>query len=218
MNETHVFSVASEQKYIRFAPCERDLWGNSHRDNTENSINIIELSYRQEDKEGWGAGGGEYITTQDIATISKGVQQIIKKEVDNFSYACLDEIIKINVNVKDGDLLTFSVSMRETLCGEYFIVITLSDLTFEKFKEITGFFTEWERTFPTLEQAWLALYHETYDKIFQYDCTNRSRCEADFNTRVTDLLENNPHGLGSFFKSLIDVYERKSRCCTGFGV
>ena len=74
MNKTNHFEAVSGQKYIRFAPDERDLWGNNHRNNIENNINIIEFSYRQEDENGWGAGGGEYITAQDIAAVSKGVQ------------------------------------------------------------------------------------------------------------------------------------------------
>ena len=70
------FIIEDDNKYIRFKPGERDLWGNNHRDNIENNINVLELSYRQEDKEGWGAGGGEYITTQDIAEISHGIQRV----------------------------------------------------------------------------------------------------------------------------------------------
>ena len=106
MNKTNYFEAVSGQKYFRFEPDKRDLWGNNHRNNIENNINIIELSYRQEDESGWGAGGGEYITAQDIAAVSKGVQQIFKRERGQFSYNCLDEIIKIDVIVKENDYIT----------------------------------------------------------------------------------------------------------------
>lgn len=207
MNETNYFEAGSEQKYICFAPCERDLWGNNHCDNTENNINIIELSYRQEDEGGWGVGGGVYITTQDIAAVSKGVQQIIKRELEQFSYDYLGELIKINVTVNENGLITFKVSMLETLCGEYYIIVELNNLTFKEFSERTNVFIEWERKFPTLEQRWSSLYHEVYDKIFQHDCDNSSQCEVDFNTRVYDLLENNPHGFGCFLYRLSTYME-----------
>lgn len=202
MSMNNHFIIESEDKYIRFEPCERDLWGNNHRDNTENNINVLELSYRQEDEEGWGAGGGEYITTQDIAAISNGVQQIIRKETPQFSYSCLNEIIKINVDINTNSLVDFNFLMIETLCREYYITITMSNLTFEEFAEKTKVFIKWERQFPTLESTWLSLYHATYNKVFQYDCDNSARCEAVFNTRVDDILENNPHGLGNFLNRL----------------
>lgn len=202
MNKTNYFEAVSGQKYFRFEPDKRDLWGNNHRNNIENNINIIELSYRQEDESGWGAGGGEYITAQDIAAVSKGVQQIFKRERGQFSYNCLNEIIKIDVIVKENDLITLKFSMIETLCREYYIIIEFNDLSFEEFANKTNIFTEWERKFPVLEQKWLSLYHEVYDKVFQHDCANSSRCEADFNTRVNDFFENNPHGLGNFLKQL----------------
>ena len=39
MNKTNHFEAVSGQKYILFAPDERDLWGNNHCNNIENNIN-----------------------------------------------------------------------------------------------------------------------------------------------------------------------------------
>ena len=97
--------------------------------------------------------------------------------------------------------------MIETLGRQYYITITMNHLTFEEFAEKTKNFIEWEKQFPTLEKSWLSLYHTTYDKIFQHDCDNGTRCEADFNIKVDDLLENNPHGLGDFLIRLLSYYE-----------
>ena len=141
------FIIEDDNKYIRFKPSERDLWGNNHRDNIENNINVLELSYIQEDNEVWGAGGGEYITTQDIAEISHGIQRVLKKESNQFTYSCLDEVIKISINVKTNNLLDFTFSMIETLCREYYITITMNNLTFEEFTEKTKIFIEWEKQY-----------------------------------------------------------------------
>ena len=204
------FIIEDDNKYICFKPGERDLWGNNHRDNIENNINVLELSYRQEDKEGWGAGGGEYITTQDIAEISHGIQRVLKKEFNQFTYSCLDEVIKLSINVKTNGLLDFTFSMIETLCREYYITITMNDLTSEEFTEKTKVFIEWEKQFPILEKSWLSLYHAAYDKIFQHDCDNDTQCEVNFNIKVDDLLENNPHGLGDFLIRLLTYFEENS--------
>ena len=204
------FIIESDDKYICFKPEDRELWGDNHRDNAENNINILELCYRQEDKDGWGAGGGEYITTQDISEISHGIQRVLKKELNQFTYSCLDEIIKISIDVKTNGVLDFTFSMIETLCREYYITITINNLTFEEFAEKTKNFIEWEKQFPTLEKTWLSLYHAAYDKIFQYDCDNGTRCEADFNIKVDDLLENNPHGLGNFLTRLLTYFEENT--------
>ncbi len=204
------FVVKDDDKHISFKPDDRDLWGDNHRDNTENNINVLELSYYQEDEDGWGFGGGEYITTQDLAEISHGIQQILKKEFNQFAYSCLDEIIKISIDVKANGLLDFTVSMIETLCRESYITFTMNNLTFEEFAEKTKIFIEWERQFPTLEKSWLSLYHATFDKIFQHDCANGTRCQADFNIKVDDLLENNPYGLGDFLTQLLTYFEENS--------
>jgi hypothetical protein len=204
------FIIETDDKYICFNPYKRDLWGNNHRDNTENNINVLELSYRQEDKDGWGAGGGEYITTQDISEISHGIQRVLKKESNQFTYSCLDEIIKICIDVKTNGLLDFTFSMIETLFREYYITITMNNLAFEEFAEKTKIFIEWEKQFPTLEKSWLSLYHATFDKIFQHDCHNDTRCEADFNIKVDDLLENNPYGFGDFLIRLLTYFEENT--------
>jgi len=200
------FVMEDGDKYICFEPDRRELWG----DNTENNINVLELSYRQEDENGWGAGGGVYITTQDISEISHGIQQILKKELDQFTYSCFHETIKISIDVKTNGLLDFTVSMIETLSREYYITITMRNLTLEEFAEKTKAFIEWEKQFPTLEKSWLSLYHAAYDKIFRYDRDNGTRCEADFNIKVDDLLENNPHGLGDFLIRLLTYFEENS--------
>ncbi len=207
MNTDDHFTIESEDKYIRFMPDKRDLWGNNHRRNTENNINILELSYRQEDGEGWGAGGGEYITTQDILAISTGIQRVLKKETRQFTYGCLDEVIKIRVDVKESGLIAFTFSMIETLCREHYITITMDNLTFEEFENKTKIFIEWEKQFPTLEKSWLSLYHTAHDKIFRFDCDNRTQCEADFNVKVDDLLDNNPRMLGDFLIRLLTYFE-----------
>ena len=97
--------------------------------------------------------------------------------------------------------------MLETLCREYYIIVELNNLTFEEFSEKTSVFIEWERKFPTLELRLSSLYSEVFDKIFQYDCDNNSNCEVDFNMRVDDLLENNPHGFGYFLNRLSSYME-----------
>ena len=197
------FTAESEHKFIRFEPCERDLWGNNHCNN-ENCINILELSYRQEDEDGWGAGGGEYITAQDIAAISEGIQKIIGKKITNFSYSCLDDIIQISVAANEKSLITLTISMLETLGRKYYISITQKDLSLAEFEENTKMFIEWERMFPTLDPSLLSLYHETYNKVFEYDCDNQSRCEASFNTGVDEMLRANPYKFGDFLKRVSD--------------
>ena len=100
--------------------------------------------------------------------------------------------------------------MIETLCREYYITINMNNLTFEEFTEKTKVFIEWEKQFPILEKSWLSLYHAAYDKIFQHDCYNGTQCEVNFNIKVDDLLENNPHGLGDFLIRLLTYFEGNS--------
>ncbi|MGI5896921.1 MAG: hypothetical protein ACOX6U_08180 [Oscillospiraceae bacterium] len=198
MHNDFDFTIEREGRYIRLIPDKRDLWGTNRRNNSDDSLNAIELSYRQEDEDGFGIGGDEYITTQDIAAMSQGIQQIINKETTQFFYSCFDEIIKINIEISIDNLISFTFSMLETLNRDYYISITLSNMTINEFKDKTRPFVEWERMFPTLKSSWLSLYHETYDAVFEYDCINGSKCEADFNTKVFDVLENTPYEFANF--------------------
>ena len=50
-------------------------------------------------------------------------------------------------------------------------------------------------------------FYTAHDKIFRFDCDNRTRCEADFNVKVDDLLDNNPRMLGDFLIRLLTYFE-----------
>lgn len=210
MKDTNDFAIKSGVQYITFRPSQRDLQRNYRCDNTENNINIIELFYHQEDEGGWGAGGGEYITTQDIASISKGIQQITNKEIKKFSYHCLNDIIQIHIARNENHLITFTVSMLETLEGKYHISITLKDLSLFEFTKYTKVFIEWERKFPTLDPAWLDLYHEAYNKVYENDCDLQSRCEASFHIKVDEILNNEPYKLGDFLNRVTTYFRENT--------
>ena len=67
----------------------------------------------------------------NVHVVFEEKDQAILGEVEEVT----DEVIKISINVKTNDLLDFTFSMIETLCREYYITITMNNLTFEKFTE-----------------------------------------------------------------------------------
>lgn len=118
----------------------------------------IEISYRQSDEDGWGAGSDEFVYKSDIAEIARGVRSVISGQEKRFSYSCgiverflegyQNPILLIEIQ-KNDNLGTYdlTISMVETLARQKYITIQKKDLSIDALKEYTDVFFSWEESF-----------------------------------------------------------------------
>ncbi len=118
----------------------------------ETDGNQIEVSYRYDEKEGWGVGGSEYVSTLDVKEMADCIRSVINKEKKKVRYVCQEDLfwIEISYNAKD-DTYSFTASMLETLMRDHHITITKDRLSREELDEYIGPFFIWEEKYPILE-------------------------------------------------------------------
>ena len=114
--------------------------------------NQIEISYREDDEDGWGVGGGEYVSTVDIKAMADCIRSVIYKKTSSAAYSCQNDLFKIRLEYDPfEDVFAFTAALIETLTWDYHITITKAGLTRSALDEYIQPFFEWERKFPVVE-------------------------------------------------------------------
>ena len=108
----------------------------------------IEISYREDDEEGWGAGSDEYFSTADIKAMADCIRSVINKKDLSAEYICQNDLFRIHIGYDPlNDTYSFTAALIETLTREYHITITKTGLTLSELDEYIQPFFEWERKF-----------------------------------------------------------------------
>ena len=111
--------------------------------------NQIEISYREEDEEGWGAGGDEYFSTYDIKSMADGIRNVVHHKTNTFQYSCQDNIFRLKISYDtQSESFSFSAALIETLCREYHIEILKNNLTLLALEKYIQPFFKWEKQYP----------------------------------------------------------------------
>lgn len=111
--------------------------------------NQIEISYREDDEDGWAVGGDEYFSTHDIQNMADGIRNVIHHKANVFQYSCQDDIFRLKISYDaQSESFSFSAALIETLGRKYHIKISKRDLTLSGFEEYIQPFFEWEKQYP----------------------------------------------------------------------
>ncbi len=111
----------------------------------------IEICYREDDEEGTGVGGGEYITTNDIQSMAQCIRDVITLKKAKSDYSCQDDIVRISLSYdQQSSSFTITVGLIETLLREYHITITKSSLSRDVINGLIQPFFEWEKQYPVV--------------------------------------------------------------------
>ena len=114
--------------------------------------NRIEISFREDEEDGWGVGGDEYITTADIKAMGDCIRGVINKETPAAKYSCLDDIFRLELSYHaENDTYTFTVALLEFLIRDHHIAVTKIGLSREELDEYISPFFIWEQKFPVIE-------------------------------------------------------------------
>ena len=133
---------------------EREKYAGWHTDSDGNIVdeidrNQIEISYREDDEDGWGIGGDEYFSTYDIKNMADGIRSVIHHKTTAFQYSCQDDIFRLKISFDiQSESFSFSAALLETLCREYHIEIIKDNLTLSALEEYIQPFFEWEKQYP----------------------------------------------------------------------
>ncbi len=128
-----------------------------HEDEDGNIIdeldkNQIEISYREDDEEGWGVGGGEYVTTVDIKNMADCIRSVIYLKEDSAEYSCQNDLFRLAISYDaQNESFSFTAALIETLTWEYHITITKDNLSRNTLDEYIQPFFVWEREFPIVD-------------------------------------------------------------------
>lgn len=111
--------------------------------------NEIEINYREDDENGWGVGGDEYISTTDIKKMADCIRSVLFCQKDTAHYACKNDTIRIAISFREeSGTYSFTVALIETLEREYHITITKNDLPLNALEEYIAPFFAWEKQYP----------------------------------------------------------------------
>ncbi len=114
--------------------------------------NLIEISYREDDENGWDVGGDEFISTFDIRAMANCIRNVIFDKEIKSEYHCQGDILRISLVFDPlSEQFSFTVGFIETLMREYHITITKTELTRKQLDEYIQPFFEWERQFPVVD-------------------------------------------------------------------
>ncbi|MBQ9354522.1 MAG: hypothetical protein IJT84_02425 [Clostridia bacterium] len=135
---------------------EKEKYTGWHTDSGGNIVdeidrNQIEISYREDDEDGWGVGGDEYLSTCDIKNMADGIRNVIHYKINAFQYSCQNDIFRLKICYDtQSESFSFSVALLETLCRENYIEITKENLSLSALKEYIQPFFEWEKQYPVV--------------------------------------------------------------------
>ena len=148
-DENQIIFHLTEPKYVKSYEDEDEdyeFWV------TETDGNQIEVSYRYDEKEGWGIGGSEYVSTRDVKEMADCIRSVINKEQPAAKYVCQDDLLRIEISYSAADdTYSFAASMLETLMRDHHITVTKDRLSREQLEEYIRPFFIWEKKYPILE-------------------------------------------------------------------
>ena len=152
--------------------CGHCKYGDSYWDENyeywidESDGNQIEINFREDEEDGWGVGGGEYVSTADIKSMADCIRSVINKEQVSASYTCQDDLFRIEISCNETeDTYTFSVAMLEILMRDHHISITKTGLTRSELDEYIEPFFIWEQIFPIIGGNGI-IYKKTRDERY----------------------------------------------------
>ena len=109
----------------------------------------IEICYREDDEDGTGVGGGEFISTSDIQAMANCIRDVVSMNKAKANYHCQDDVIRLSIQYDArSNTFTFSVGLIETLLREYHITITKRGLSRNALEEYIQPFFIWENEYP----------------------------------------------------------------------
>lgn len=133
------------------------LYGFKAIENTEDEddyvvvydVNQIEMHFRQDDGDFWGAGGGDYLSTQDIWSMGQCIRNVIFNKKDSDEYTCQKDLFRIALSRdQESDTYTFTASMLNLLGRDNHITITKAGLTRDALDEYITPFLLWPKYMP----------------------------------------------------------------------
>ena len=156
INRLDTLEIRDEKKQIILS-MEREKYTGWHEDEDGNIIdeidrNQIEISYREDDEEGWGVGGGEYVTTMDIKNMADCIRSVIYFKEASAEYSCQNDLFRLAISYNaQTEIFSFTAALIETLTREYHITITKDNLSRSALDEYIQPFFEWEQEFPIVD-------------------------------------------------------------------
>ena len=127
--------------------------------------NLVLTYYNYNDSEGnWGSVGEHYVTTQDLANIATGIQNLIEKKINIFEYETVIEeetehpFIILSCK-RDTNSFSLKIQIAEGRFQEW-LVVELLQLSFEQFNSYAQIFFRWARDYPILSEEELSTPRE----------------------------------------------------------
>ncbi len=112
-------------------------------------VNQIEMHFRQDDGDFWGAGGGDYLSTRDIWNMGKCIRNVIFDKKNSDEYTCQQDLFRIALShEQDSNSYTFTASMMNLLGRREHITVTKTGLTREALDEYIAPFLIWPKYMP----------------------------------------------------------------------
>ncbi len=109
-------------------------------------VNQIEMHFRQDDGDFWGAGGGDYLSTRDIRNMSECIRNVIFDKKNSDEYTCQQDLFRIALShEQDSNTYTFTASMMNLLGRDEHITVTKTGLTREALNEYITPFLIWPK-------------------------------------------------------------------------
>ena len=114
--------------------------------------NQVEISYREDDEEGWGVGSSEFVTTMDIKNMADCIRNVIYFKEASAEYSCQNDLFRLAISYDaKAETFSFTAALIETLTWDYHITITKDNLSRSALDEYIQPFFEWEREFPIVD-------------------------------------------------------------------
>lgn len=125
--------------------------------------NSVLTYYNYDDAEGnWGSVGEHYVTTEDLANISTGLQSLLE-EVDFFEYETVIEEMEHPFMIlsckRDANSFSLKIQIAEGRFREW-LVVELQQLSFEQFSAYAQVFSRWAKDYPILSEEELSTPRE----------------------------------------------------------
>ena len=145
------FEIFDEKNYIILSLEGRGNDGRFCEDDWRCDANLVEVSYRIDEGDEWGAGCDEFISTADIKRMADCVRNVMYRQNDKDHYECRDDIARISLKFhKDSDTYMLAVSFIETLIRDHHITVTKNNLTKAGLEEYVNAFFAWEKKYPVI--------------------------------------------------------------------
>ena len=127
--------------------------------------NIVLTYYNYDDADGnWGSVGEHYVTTMDLQNIASGLQELITHKKNSFEYKTvieeeIDNPFMILCCKNTGNLFSLNIQIAEGRFREW-LVVELTQLSYERFNEYVQLFMQWAKDYPVLSEEELSIARE----------------------------------------------------------